>query len=161
MSEDAVASTPAAHRNVWIGVGVVLLLAVAYIHLALMTRVEGFNRFLAGLFGMDAALAVVAAVALLAGKRFGVWAGVVASGGAAVVRIAMDVSPGFARWVLRPPGPVRGLPLHALPGQLAMHGAAPLSHGLPLLVATPTLATISILIELAFVAVVWVARLNP
>jgi hypothetical protein len=153
--------------------GGVLLLAVAYIHLALMFQVGLFNRLMGALFGLDVLLALGAFVGVLRAARWGWTLGIVAAGGAALIRLAMDLVPGFSRFLIgfgRPSGfrrfalgsrlpgafPRAFRPGHFPPGGLPGRGSV-----LPLPMPTGTLATVSIGLEILFVALALWALLRP
>ncbi|MCL8206973.1 MAG: hypothetical protein K6V97_02720 [Actinomycetia bacterium] len=152
--------------------GGVLLLAVAYIHLALMFQVGLFNRLMGALFGLDVLLALGAFVGVLRDARWGWNLGMVAAGGAALTRLAMDLVPAFSRFLLgfgRPSGfrrfvlgtRVPGAFPHAFgsghfpPGGLPGRGSV-----LPLPMPTGTLATVSIVLEILFAALAVAAILR-
>ncbi len=83
-------------------ISAVLLLLVAYIHFGLFLRMMTFNHLLSTLFLLDAIGAVVAAVMIffLSG-RWVWWAlGIFVAGGAAVVKTAMYLIPGFSALLL-------------------------------------------------------------
>ena len=149
-------------------VGVVLLLIVAYVHLALFFRVIGFNSVLGILFLINALGGVFSAVGVAFNSRWAGWIpGMLVAGGAAVVKMAMNTFPSVASLVMHGgrragAGHPRTSRFHGGKGNAAAghHGtggfhSAPhpaAGHVLPLLNNTQTLATASIAIELIFVA---------
>jgi len=81
---------------------IVLLLAVAYIHLGLFLRMVSFRTTGLGvLFGLNALAAVIAAAAVFMDRR---WLGWILAGGVAgvagVVRLAMSLSPSISASIL-------------------------------------------------------------
>lgn len=153
--------------------GGLLLLVVAYIHLALMFQVGSFNRLMGALFGLDVLLALVAVGGVLRGACPGWVLGIAAAGGAAIDRLAMDFVPGFSRFLLgfgRSAGFRRfgGPRLHAAcprpwgSGHLPGGAFAPRGSVLPLPLPMGTWATVSIVLEVLFVVLaLWALRRLP
>ena len=133
-------------RGFVLGLGAVLLLAVLYIHLALFVTMIGVNHLLGVLFLVNTVGALIALIGVLKGARWWGWAlGIVMAGGAAVIKLAMDLSPSFAALLLggHPPSASAGhAPAHVLTTTV-----------LPTFMNLKVLGTMAIIIELVFVLV--------
>ncbi len=127
-----------------LGLGAVLLFAVFYIHLALFLTLIGVNRMLGVLFLINALGSLIALIGVLNRARWWGWVlGIVMAAGAAVIKLAMDMIPSFAAFLLG---------IHAGSG-VANH---PHPHVLtatviPTFTNLKALGTIAIVIELVFV----------
>ncbi|MCY0901643.1 MAG: hypothetical protein OWU32_05570 [Firmicutes bacterium] len=91
------------HSPIWVrSLCIVLLLAVAYIHLGLFLRMISFRTTALGvLFGLNALAAVIAAVAIFMDRRWLGWIlGGAVAGVAGVVRLAMSLSPSISASIL-------------------------------------------------------------
>jgi hypothetical protein len=142
--------------------GAAFLFVVAYVHLALFLAMMS-AKLLPILFLINGVGALVAMFGVLINARWIGWInGIVQSGGAAFAKIAMNTIPGFGALLMgmpaggmkRPPAPAGGNAGAGGPGHPVGHAAGGGGmHGiLPLFTDIQTLATISIIIELIFVA---------
>ncbi len=128
------------------GVGAVLLFVVFYIHLALFVTMIGAHQLLGILFLINTVGSLIALIGVLKrARRWGWVLGVVMAGGAAAIKLVMDMSPGFAVFLLNLGGhPAPGGAGHPQPHVLT-------TTVLPTFMNLKALGTAAIIIELVFV----------
>jgi hypothetical protein len=150
--------------NRWLGA--IILFIVGYVHIALFLNMMSF-RLLPFLFLINGVGAFIAMIGVLVNSRWVGWIfGIVMSGGAAIVKIAMNTIPGVGAFLMGMPTRMNRPKTQMGNGGMGGGHAAPPQGGqmhsvLPLFTDIMTLATISIVIELVFVVLaIYVLTVN-